>query len=192
MKNILKIIILLLIMGAVWYLASPLFIDEEVHEDAPVAVETEVKTNLEEQIPDPEMREKHDKMMEEVGEGKEMKEEAPEVVTVPAPTLSGSFAAVAHKGTGIARLIPQGEMKYVLRLENLDVDNGPDLRVLLSPNADVRSSGDLGEYLELGKLKGNKGNQNYVVPDGTDVSQYKSAIIYCKPFKVVFNSANLK
>ena len=193
MKNLLKLLVLLLIIGAVWYLASPLFIDEEVNEEAPTPVVEEVTTNLEEQIPDPEMRKEHDKMMEEAkDDGKTMEEEAPEVATVPAPTLSGSFVAVAHKGSGTARLLPQGEMKYILRFEDLDVDNGPDLRVLLSPNEDVRSSKDLGDYIELGKLKGNKGNQNYEVPDGVDVSQYKSAIIYCKPFKVVFNSANLK
>ena len=192
MKTLLKLIFLAAVVWVVWYLASPLFIDKEVNEDAPVAIEKPT-TNLEEQVPDPEMRKKHDKMMEEAkDDGTTMEEDEPERVAVPAATFSGSFVDVAHHGSGSVDLIPQGLTSYVLRIENLDVLNGPDLRVLLSPHADVRSSDGLGEYVELGKLKGNKGNQNYAIPEGIDVTQYKSVVIYCKPFKVVFNTANLR
>ena len=84
------------------------------------------------------------------------------------------------------------DLGKIVRLQDLDVDNGPDLRVLLSKNPSVRSSGDLGEYVELGKLKGNKGNHNYSIPSDINAEDYNSVVIYCKPFKVVFNSANLQ
>jgi hypothetical protein len=46
-------------------------------------------------------------------------------------------------------------------------------------------------YLDLGSLKGNLGNQNYDIPAGTDINQFKSVVIYCLPFHVVFSTADL-
>jgi hypothetical protein len=147
-------------------------------------------SNLNEQIQD---EEKMKEFMEEMShmEDVEMSEEMG-ASTKPVILASGAFVTVAHEGTGDVNIIRLGGAGgTIVRLENLDVLNGPDLRVILSKSSDVEKSGHLGDYLELGKLKGNKGNQNYVVPEGVDVSQYHSVIIYCDPFHVVFNSANL-
>ena len=46
-------------------------------------------------------------------------------------------------------------------------------------------------YLDLGKQKGNRGNQNYPIPAGTDISTFNSVVIYCKPFTAVFSVASL-
>ena len=72
------------------------------------------------------------------------------------------------------------------------VTNGPDLRVLLvkSPNPQGRGDLDAG-YEELGKLKGNIGNQNHTIPDSIEADGYGSIVIYCKPFHVVFSVASL-
>ena len=121
-----------------------------------------------------------------------MEEKEPDRVSIDALTYTGSFSDVAHEGSGEASLIPLSDIEYALRLTDLDVLNGPDLRVLLSPNENVRGSGDLGEYIELGKLKGNKGNQNYEIPEGTDLTKFQSMVIYCKPFHVVFATAELQ
>ena len=79
----------------------------------------------------------------------------------------------------------------MLRLEDFRVTNGPDLHVLLVPNADPQGRDDVEGYLGLGKLKGNMGNQNYFLPDGEDGSGYGSVVIYCRPFQVVFSVATL-
>jgi hypothetical protein len=51
---------------------------------------------------------------------------------------------------------------------------------------------DVGEdYLDLGSLKGNQGNQNYEIPEGVDLSEYNGVVIYCLPFHVVFATATL-
>jgi hypothetical protein len=63
--------------------------------------------------------------------------------------------------------------------------------VLLATGSAPTGSADLGEYIDLGSLKGNMGNQNYDIPSGTDLSQYNSVVIYCKPFHVVFATAPL-
>jgi hypothetical protein len=90
-----------------------------------------------------------------------------------------------HFGNGTALLIESAPGVYVLRLEEFSVRNGPDLFVYLSP--------DPGGYddaaLNLGGLKGTDGAFNYDVPPGTDVSQYRSAIVWCKAFSVLFAHA---
>lgn len=50
---------------------------------------------------------------------------------------------------------------------------------------------DDGKYVSLGKLKGNKGSQNYTVPDEVDPSRYISVSIWCDRFDVSFGAAEL-
>jgi hypothetical protein len=99
------------------------------------------------------------------------------------PTRSGSFRSLAHTTTGTARVTGN-----TLRLEDLKTDNGPDVVVWLS-------AGDEGAYaddfVDLGSLKGNKGNQNYVIPDGTDLDRYDTVVIWCRRFTVGFGAAEL-
>jgi hypothetical protein len=46
--------------------------------------------------------------------------------------------------------------------------------------------------VNLGRLKANIGNQNYEVPEGTDLTKYGTVLIWCKAFSVLFGSADLK
>ncbi len=47
------------------------------------------------------------------------------------------------------------------------------------------------DYVDLGSLKGNMGNQNYEIPTDLDLSDYQGVVIYCMPFHVVFATASL-
>ena len=91
--------------------------------------------------------------------------------------------------------LPDGSQ--VLRLENLDTSNGPDLHLLLS-DAKVTEgrSGwhvfDDGRHLDLGSLKGNKGSQNYPLPAGTNLADYGSVSVWCDRFNVSFGAATLR
>lgn len=98
-----------------------------------------------------------------------------------------------HQGSGAATIYQLPDGSHVVRLENLDVTNGPDLRVLLAGHEDPRSRDALNEsgYIELDRLKGNLGNQNYPIPADVDISEFKSVVIYCEPFHVVFSTAPL-
>lgn len=51
---------------------------------------------------------------------------------------------------------------------------------------------DDGAYLDLGALKANKGDQNYVIPAGADLADYRSVSIWCARFAVSFAAAELK
>lgn len=105
----------------------------------------------------------------------------------PAAVLRGSFtdADSFHKGSGEATVYKLPDGMQVLRLENFTVTNGPDLRVLLAVDSNPANS------VELGKLKGNIGDQNYEIAASVDASAYNSVIIYCKPFQVIFSTATL-
>jgi Electron transfer DM13 len=114
----------------------------------------------------------------------------------PVPVLnvlvSGSFRSLEHAATGRAVILGGSNGTAILRLENLNTSNGPDLRVYLSR---VPAGSDLHAYrngfIDLGPLKGNRGSQNYVIPAGTDLSKFKSAVIWCRRFLVGFGVAPL-
>jgi hypothetical protein len=101
----------------------------------------------------------------------------------------GEFVEVdlIHKGSGQAKLI-QVDGENILRFENFNVTSGPDLYVYLSKNSNP--TGDLeslGDYVDLGLLKGSSGNQNYKID--ADISGYRTAIVWCKRYEVLFTYA---
>ena len=99
-----------------------------------------------------------------------------------------------HKGSGQAAIYRGPDGAHLLRLENLDVTNGPDLHVILSPHPDPMNRDQLKTegYVDIGKLKGNMGNQNYEIPVDVDVAAQRSVVIYCAPFHVIFSVAPLR
>lgn len=105
---------------------------------------------------------------------------------------SGQFRSLEHRTAGRALLVRLADSTLILRLESLDTLNGPDLHVYLSEvpaGGDARAYGE--RFLDLGKLKGNKGNQNYRLPANVDVFRYRSSVIWCKRFAVGFGVAPL-
>jgi hypothetical protein len=47
------------------------------------------------------------------------------------------------------------------------------------------------DIVNLGRLKGNIGNQNYEIPTGTDLSKYSTVLIWRKAFSTLFGSTKL-
>jgi hypothetical protein len=107
---------------------------------------------------------------------------------------SGLFYNVVHTGSGTVQLLKQTDGTYLVRLENLQVENGPKLELYLSQTIKPNSSAAVSSagFINLGDLKSINGSQNYLVPVGTDVSQFKSVVIWCTTFSVNFISANLE
>ncbi len=99
---------------------------------------------------------------------------------------------IIHGGSGTATLYELPDGSRVLRFENFRVTNGPELHVILTRNNNPLTPEDVGtDYIDLGPLKGNVGNQNYNVPAEIDFSQYQAVVIYCLPFQVIFSVAAL-
>jgi Electron transfer DM13 len=102
---------------------------------------------------------------------------------------SGPFK-VADEGSarGTATVIRRAASGRVLTLTHFAVNNGPDLRVYLAPG----DGKDVGKHIDLGGLKGNKGNQKYDVPNDADLQKYRSVVIWCRSFTVAFARAQLR
>jgi hypothetical protein len=108
----------------------------------------------------------------------------------PSGPMVTEFVSRSHGTSGIAYYLADADGNLVLRIEDLDTDNGPDLKVYLSTNTPDGDEGDFDEdFVNLGKLKGNIGDQNYEVPPGTDVTRFKSVVIWCDRFDVAFGAA---
>jgi hypothetical protein len=96
-------------------------------------------------------------------------------------------------GSGQALVYQLADGSRILRLQGFEVDNGPDLHVYLVPVDPVPSSIGVENpgSVDLGGLKGNVGDQNYELPADLDLSQFKSVVIWCQPFRVPFIAAPL-
>jgi electron transfer DM13 len=106
--------------------------------------------------------------------------------------LNGELRSLEHRSSGSVRLIALADGNRILRFEALATSNGPDLHVYLT-TAPASSSwyGYDRDFVDLGSLKGNLGNQNYAVPASVDVARYRTAVIWCKRFAVGFAVAPL-
>ncbi|GII04799.1 DM13 domain-containing protein [Planobispora takensis] len=109
---------------------------------------------------------------------------------------TGKFVSHEHDTSGTAKLLELADGSRVLRIEDLDTSDGPDLRVWLSDQPVKKGQAgwfnlDDGEHLELGELKGNKGDANYAVPADADLDALKSVTIWCRRFSVSFGAAAL-
>lgn len=111
----------------------------------------------------------------------------------PVAVSSGEFHAVAHPGAGQAIVYRLEDGSYVLRLENLDVFNGPDLYVYAVAAGDATDDETVLEagFLNLGRLKGNQGDQTYALPKNFDPEKHRAISVWCRRFSVNFATAPL-
>ena len=108
--------------------------------------------------------------------------------------FTGKFHGKVHRTEGRATVYQEADGKPVLRLKDFKTSNGPDVHVVLvAANAgDAKSLKNETERIELGKLKGNEGDQNYEIPAGTDLAKFDAVLIYCERFNAVFGVAPLE
>jgi hypothetical protein len=114
----------------------------------------------------------------------------------PKTLETGSFHGKVHSTSGRATIYQEEGGKLVLRLTNFKTSNGPDVHVILIAAKDADDDANFlksnTERVELGKLKGNEGNQNYEIPSGTDLSKFQTVSIYCERFDANFGAAPLE
>ncbi|MSQ07320.1 MAG: hypothetical protein EXR54_04415 [Dehalococcoidia bacterium] len=207
------ILVLIPVIGIGWWLLSPLLLNKTVEEEFPLASNATIPQGMT-------RAEVEKKMMEMASVNSEVMDKMPDLMAMdkmpaagdammykipvkdaampasPVQVKAGAFrdADSFHKGSGQATIYRAPDGSSLLRLENFRVTNGPDLHLLLTPAADPKSRDELTSagYVDLGKLKGNMGSQNYPIPAGVDVAGLRSVVIYCLPFQVVFSVAVLK
>jgi hypothetical protein len=114
--------------------------------------------------------------------------------TAPVALSRGRFISLEHETTGRALVLETADGRKFLRLEDFETSNGPDLLVYLSSKAPAGPEDWYGydrDFVDLGPLKGNVGNQNYRIPDGADLDRYSTAVVWCRRFEVGFAAAVL-
>jgi len=115
----------------------------------------------------------------------EMDEATPiETMTNATILAQGAFVPVEHEVAGQALLISDGE-KTILRFENFETINGPDLRIYLS------TSTGIDDFIDLGPIQATKGNVNYELDPSIDTTKYKYVLVWCRAFGVLFSYAVL-
>lgn len=121
---------------------------------------------------------------------------APTTARVVSPSVlgRGAFRSGEHRTTGTVSLLQLADGRRFVRLDHLSTSNGPDVRIWLSAASSVAPDGTVrnAAYLDVGGLQANHGDQNYAVPASADLSQYRSVVIWCRRFHVVFGAAPLR
>jgi hypothetical protein len=100
----------------------------------------------------------------------------------------GRFRSHEHATTGEAAIVRLADGRRFLTLTSFDTSPGPDLRVRLAPDGSFDGGAD--GAVDLGALKGNRGDQQYAVPAGVDIAP-RTVVIWCRAFSVAFGSARL-
>jgi hypothetical protein len=104
---------------------------------------------------------------------------------------AGRVQAVRHAATGTATAIGLARGGRVLTLTDFEVDNGPDLRLYLVAGP-ATTEGEVRDYVDLGALKGNRGDQQYALPRGVDLARHRTVVVWCRAFSVLFARAPLR
>ena len=164
----------LLVVVLVWFQPQKLLIDERVDDAAPTASRSTLAPPI-----------------SPSGQPAAPSTTAPAAAQAVDVAL-GRFVSLDHGTTGSVRVLRLEGGRRVVRLERLDTDNGPDLYLYLSatPAGGSEQAFD-DDFVSLGRLKGNKGDQNYELPSGTDLARYRSVVIWCDRFNSAFGAADL-
>ena len=181
------IAILVPLAALAWWLGSPLLLNRTVEESFPLSSSATIPENL--------TRAEVEAAMATMAKIDLAASDAMPAMADPVELARGQLqdADRFHRGSGAATIYRLGDDTTFLRLEDIDVTNGPDLHVILSTHPQPGNQGELkeGDYIDLGPLKGNRGSHNYEIPEGTDLNGIESVVIYCMPFHVVFSTATL-
>ena len=157
-----------------WWTISPLFLTKTLSEDLPARV-TATAATATAATPAPASA-----------------ATAPTVAPAGPKVLSmGQLQRVddLHRGTGPVSVIELDGKTY-LRFENVAIQNGPDLHVYLARG--IGGAYDGSRDLYLGALKATNGSFNYELPAGTSLADYKSVVVWCRAFTVLFTWADLR
>jgi hypothetical protein len=123
-------------------------------------------------------------------------EPTPEPPAGPVDLATGTFVSHEHPTTGTVRVILLPDGRRQLAIESLDTTNGPDVHVWLSAGPVVDgvdgwfTAGGY-EYVDLGQIKGNQGDQLYDIPADVDLGRFMTVDLWCVQFSVSFGAAAL-
>ena len=192
MKKIIAGIAVIIFMGIAYWLISPLWRNKRLDESLPQPSAAQSSAPVGQQVP--EIKDNLDTMdpktkqdfMQQTDKMKDKTMVKADAMPSNQPRVLGEapLVARAHDVAGKALIVQVGDQK-ILRFEDLQTINGPDLHIYLSAGLDA------GDAVDLGSIRATEGNVNYTIPAGTDTSKYRNVLIWCRPFGVLFSYAQL-
>jgi len=196
MKQLTIIVVAVLALAGGWFFLSPLFIDQAVDEDFSFTLASgEVDMSKIMAMSEVDRMSMKNEIMDAAAKGPDAMVGETMPAESPVVVAQGQFADAdaIHKGSGRATLYRLQDGSHAIRFEEFRTTNGPALVVYLAKHPNPRSASDVtdGGFVNLGKLKGNVGNQNYLIPAGTPVDTINSVVIWCELFDVLFSPAAL-
>lgn len=110
------------------------------------------------------------------------------------PLESGRFYSILHPTEGTATIYRMDDGTRVLRFTSFSTSNGPDVHVYMVAADDAKDAATVQKagFVDLGVIKGNIGDQNYVLSSDLDLAKYRAVSIWCKRFSVNFGAAPLR
>jgi hypothetical protein len=119
---------------------------------------------------------------------------APQGAAAALPIESGTFYTILHPTSGTATIYEMADGTRMLRFTNFDTSNGPEVHVYMVAADDAKdvATVERAGFVDLGAIKGNVGDQNYILPGDSDMAKYRAVSIWCKRFSVNFGAAALK
>ncbi len=196
MKQLTIIVVAVLALAGGWFFLSPLFIDQAVDEDFSFTLASgEVDMSKIMAMSEVDRMSMKKEIMAAGANGSDAMVDETMPSESPALVAQGQFtdADAIHKGSGRATLYRLQDGAHAIRFEEFRTTNGPALVVYLAKHPNPQSASDVTDvgFVDLGKLKGNVGNQNYLIPAGTPVGEFNSVVIWCELFDVLFSPAAL-
>lgn len=179
----------LVVVVLVWFQPQKLFIDERVDEGLPGAVADTAGAGA---VASPEPEPPRGTAPAVATPSAEPSTRADrEPAPSPRPAVvelsSAPLTALDHDASGIAKLVRLADGSHLIRFEDLVVENGPDLRIYLTAAAADHDPSTIDDdFVDLGALKGNLGNQNYEIPADVDVSRFRAVSVWCRRFATGF------
>jgi hypothetical protein len=153
--------------AVVWYLASPLFVRTYKNEALPTVAPTVVGS---------------------IASYTQNPTASPAEARVLRSGELGYIDAI-HNGMGPVRIVEVGG-QYFVRFEDVMLTNAPDVHVYLSRETGGRW--DEATSLYVGALKATNGSFNYELSAATDLSSYRSVVVWCRAFRVLISWADLR
>lgn len=177
-----------IILPIAWYLISPIFRVIEQEEASPLGDDISSRSSplmVKDRMDSMDAAAKAEferQVIEAAKNVKAMAESAPPAARLAA---QGEFKPRAHDVAGRALLIEKDSQK-ILRFEDFETINGPDLRIYLSSELGVEDA------VELGPIRATRGSVNYELPAGTDTAKHNKVLVWCYTFSILFSYAELK
>lgn len=106
----------------------------------------------------------------------------------------GRFYAIERGGRGTASVYRLPGGRLALRLERFGTSANTGLFVWLSraERPTTTRSAFTASHSTLAKLKSTAGDQNYLLPRGTDADEVRSVVIWCAPVRIAYTAATLR